>query len=170
MLHLPPLSQILDHAFGPAPADRADTTRNDQTQQPTAATSAPVGHMAALLQMEDAVGSTHVQAAAQQRQQDLRNRARADLLLARLQAGGGVAAFCAQDPTGQHFCYRHENNVLVVARHAAFLAGQEPAFVLHMHGAGLMARQDGAWIENPDAAFFEALDAACRSAQQAFIS
>lgn len=169
MVQLPPRSEILKHAFGPAPTAGTSTTASVTGTASAAQPSDPAGPLAALMETRESVEPAFVETAARQRQQDLQNRARVDAVLARLKAGDGIPAFNAQDPTGPHFCFRDQNRVLSIGSHAAFMAGQEPTFVLHMHGPGLMARHDCAWIENPDAAFFEALDAASRSAQQAFI-
>lgn len=169
MVQLPPRSEILKHAFGPAPTTGTATAARVTGTAPASRPSSPAGPLAALSETRSSIEPAFVETAARQRQQDLQNRARVDAVLARLKAGDGVPNFNPQDPTGPHFCFRDQNRVLSIGSHAAFMAGQEPAFVLHMHGPGLMARQDGAWIENPGAAFFEALDAASRSAQQAFI-
>lgn len=175
MVQLPPHSEILQHAFGaattPGTADIPTTAPGASATGPAPARLPPnpSAELAALLDMEDSIEPAYVQGTERQRRQDLQNRARVDVVLARLKTGGGVPPFNPHDPTGQHFCFRDQNRVLSIGSHAAFLAGNEPAFVLHMHGPGLMARQEGSWIENPDAAFFEALDAASRIDPQASI-
>lgn len=166
MLHLPPLARILEHAYGPDPRPAAQAA---PTGNPQAGAARPTGHLDQLLAIDQPVDPVFLQAAEQQRRRDLRDRARIDAVLCRLTTGNGVPPFRSHHPTGPHFCFRHDGGVLAIATHAAFLAGERPAFEIHLHGPGVMARWDGAWIENPDAAFFDALDAASRSAQQAFI-
>jgi len=173
MVQLPTHSEILKHAFGQGPATGTATNKNatGDTTRTAPATRAvdPAGPLAALQDVPEPIEPVFRQTAARQRQQELQNRARVDAVQARLMQGDGVQPFNPHDPTGGHFCFRDQNRVLSIGSHAAYMAGHEPAFVLHLHGAGLMARQDGVWIENPDAAFFEALDAASRAAQQSFI-
>lgn len=169
MVRFPPPSEMLNVAFGRVPASGTATTDSPATA-PAGRLAAPSGQLAALLESQEPIEPAFVQTAARQRQQDLQHRARVEVVRARLGAGDGVPPFSPHDPTGRHFCFREQNGVLAIGSHASFLKGEEPAFVLHMHGPGMMARRDGAWVEQPDTAFFEALDAASRGAQQAFIA
>ncbi|MCZ2496292.1 hypothetical protein GN316_05935 [Xylophilus sp. Kf1] len=141
------------------------TARHDPAAQfrPPAGGARPLSlHLAALLLIDEPVAPFFAQAAARQRQRDRTHRAQVDAVLALLQAGGGVPAFEPRRPPASGFCFRHAHQVLAIGRHADLAEGGTPAFELHLHGPGLMARRDGAWVEDPDAAFFEALESASR--------
>ena len=189
MFKLPPPQILLQHAFGDARSTRRDqTTQTDAPDTGDAAfrTGATIGGIprrpagdagGAFLPRDfgardggtPAVPPDAVARAERQTLQSMQRRRRVDTIFESLVAGEGVAPYRPgmADPADGRHCFRYRARVLEVRPLQAFVAGADTGFELHLHGNGLMARRDGAWIEEPGDAFFSALDAAAHGWQPA---